>query len=92
MQTYNNFNELASSQSASPLVSDMSVFNVDASILAKYIPKNVNPEVITSLKDLDDADIDKYPLATNHELSRIFGVDPEVIRYRSIVVRHIIEI
>ena len=36
----------------------MSVFNVDASILAKYIPKNVNPEVITSLKDLDDADSD----------------------------------
>jgi len=27
MQTYNSFNELASAQSASPLVSDMSVFN-----------------------------------------------------------------
>jgi len=30
MQTYNSFNELATAQNASPLVSDMSVFNASA--------------------------------------------------------------
>lgn len=41
MQTYNNFNELASAQSASPLVTDMSIFNGDAE--TKAWQQNVAP-------------------------------------------------
>ena len=36
MQTYNSFNEMAAAQSASPLVSDMSVFNADTVDMQKW--------------------------------------------------------
>ena len=66
MQTYNNFNELASAQTASPLVSDMSVFNAINTPVIKRVTAELDgailrlKEVLHIFAEHDTADKDGY--------------------------------
>ena len=56
MQTYNSFNELVAGQNGSPLVSDMSVFNVEFTSVYRKPEDLERPENVEKMEKIRELD------------------------------------